>query len=145
METEGIEAALRFASFVCFANLRIVCPFCCAKDGQWGSIPSDHLWIQIKTADNLSTAFILGGDRGDRSGAALCFVRLLRKPSALYVGCGSALRQTAATSTMGFDPLRPFMDTNKDSGQSVHCLYSWWRQRGSNPRPHGCEPCALTS
>ena len=24
-------------------------------------------------------------------------------------------------------------------------LFSWWRQRGSNPRPHGCEPCALTS
>ena len=89
--------------------------------------------------------YTFGGDRGDRSGAAICFVRLLRKPSALYVGCGSALRQTAATSTMGFDPLRPFMDTNKDSGQSVHCLYSWWRQRGSNPRPHGCEPCALTS
>ena len=21
----------------------------------------------------------------------------------------------------------------------------WWRQRDLNPRPHGCEPCALTS
>ena len=55
------------ASFACFANL----PHCmsvaalpCGKPPQhrqWGSIPSDHLWIQIKTADNLSTAFILGG------------------------------------------------------------------------------------
>ena len=23
--------------------------------------------------------------------------------------------------------------------------FFWWRQRGSSPRPHGCEPCALTS
>ena len=23
--------------------------------------------------------------------------------------------------------------------------FCWWRQRDLNPRPHGCEPCALTS
>lgn len=26
----------------------------------------------------------------------------------------------------------------------VRPIHIWWRQRGSNPRPHGCEPCALT-
>ncbi len=24
-------------------------------------------------------------------------------------------------------------------------LMIWWRQRGSNPRPHACEACALTN
>ena len=24
-------------------------------------------------------------------------------------------------------------------------LYRWWKRGDSNPRPHGCEPCALTS
>ena len=24
-------------------------------------------------------------------------------------------------------------------------LFCWWRQQGSNLRPHGCEPCALTN
>jgi len=24
-------------------------------------------------------------------------------------------------------------------------LSFWWKQQGSNLRPHGCEPCALTN
>ena len=35
-----------------------------------------------------------------------------------------------------------------DTNQDTHCIkigvQLWWRQGDSNPRPHGCEPCALT-
>ena len=29
--------------------------------------------------------------------------------------------------------------------QCFRCFSYWWRQGDSNPRPHGCEPCALTN
>lgn len=29
-------------------------------------------------------------------------------------------------------------------GSNFNGVFIWWRQGDSNPRPHGCEPCALT-
>ena len=40
----------------------------------------------------------------------------------------------------------PSVDTEKNKRPPERVVFCfWWRQKGSNLRPHGCEPCALTN
>ena len=34
---------------------------------------------------------------------------------------------------------------NRKTVEKPRFFVYWWKQGGSNPRPHGCEPCALTN
>lgn len=63
------------------------------------------------------------------------FLHLSAVPASA-TGSGAALRP----SWVRFPPKG--LKTYRPQKRSA---YFWWRQRGSNPRPHGCEPCALTS
>ena len=69
-----------------------------------------------------------------------------------FMGISCALAPKTASKNRFFasDYGNLFLFGIKKNGVSArfsrkHAIFEKWRQRDSNPRPHGCEPCALTS
>ena len=90
-------------------------------------------------------AFLFGGNRRASSAGALnpCRARLgIASRSPLPLVAADSLSFSCLRLERGFSS-RPIPPNKKP--MQKHRFFIWWKRRGSNPRPHGCEPCALTS
>jgi len=67
--------------------------------------------------------------------------RATARPSPTSARCGTEHSSARSGSETVRSPTSRMTSPSRPS--SVHTKARWWTQGDSNPRPHGCQPCAL--